>query len=295
MKNTFLSIFLLAIIGCASIKTQENVSNEYYLLGNDFFDLGKYDKAINSYLKSLEYNPKNQNSIINLILSYQKSNKFELAETTIYKYYKKRVSDFNNQLLFLLGNNFFLSGKYEKAIKIYSEYLKIKPEDPNALFNIGITYQKLMDEDTALDFFLKAYKINNDHKPSLYNIADYYYKKKEYNQSLNYFSKLEKLDPSNKELFYKLAEVEFLIEEYDLARKHISTAISLSKENSEYYILLARIYSKGFNDRKKTVETLENAFKNNFKDLNKLKTYSEFNLLFEYEDFKNLIKNYNLK
>jgi len=295
MKKILYFILLLFILSCSTIKTNKNISYDYYQLGNEFFNLEKYDKAITFYLKSLDYYPNSSDTIINLILTYQKTNKYELVENLIYKYYSKRINEFNNKLLLLLGNNFFLQGKYNLALKTYDEYIKINPQDSNCLFNIGLSYQKLSDNANALNYFLKSYENNKSHIPSIYNIADYYYNEKNYQKSLYYFSLLEKLDSSNSDIFYRLGELEFLIEEYELAKKHLLESIKLQPENNDYFILSARIYSKGFNDKAKTIEYLDKAFKNKFNNLNLLKSYKEFNLLFEYEEFKKILKIYNLK
>jgi len=295
MRKILIFLIFLILFSCSTIKTNKNVAIEYFELGNEYYNLAKYDKAVTYFSKSLEYNSNNYDTIINLILSYQKLNKYDNAENIIYKNYKKTISDFSNKLLLLLGNNFYLQGKYNLALKTYEEYLNINKTDSNCLFNIGLSYLKLDEPDNAINYLLKAYDNKNDHIPSIYNIAEYYHSKKDYQKSINFFLLLEKLDSNNSDVFYRLGDLEYLLEEYELSKKHILQAIKLNSKVNSYYILLAKVYSKGYNDRVKTIESLEYAFKNNYTNLSELKTYSEFNLLFEYEEFKKLLKTYNLK
>lgn len=296
--SKFISIILLIFIlfSCVSLKTKKNVAIDYYNLGNDYMGLKKYKEAIVSFNRSLEYNPSSIDTILNLIISYQLNKEYSKVEKNIIKYYKKGNLEHNKKMLMLLGNNFYLQGKYNQSIKTYNEYITSYPNDVNAYFNIGLTYTKLSDYVNSLSYFLlAAEKSNNKHIPSLYNIADYYFRNEDFDNSFFYFSILEKLDNKNPDIFYRLAILEYKNEEYESARVHLDQAIKLDKKNKDYHLEIAKVYSKGYKNRLKTLEHLEKAFTNGFKDLKYLNSISEFKLLNEFDEYKKLLKKYGLK
>lgn len=291
----FLFLFIL-LSSCVSLKTQKNISIDHFNLGNEYMELEKYPKAIEFYLKSLEYSSNSIETILNLIISYQLNKEYDKVEKQIIKYYKKDKSNENKKLLLLLGNNFFLQGKYNQAIKTYEEYINSYPTDVNVYFNIGLSYLKLSDKKNSLSYFLlAAEKSNNTHIPSLYNIADFYYNDNDIENSFYYFSLLEKLDKKNPDIFYRLGTIEYQTEEYEAAKNHFEQAIKLDSKNKDYYVEIAKVYSKGFKNRDKTLEHLKNAFENGFNNIKYLNSISEFKLLYEFDEYKILLKKYNLR
>jgi tetratricopeptide (TPR) repeat protein len=295
IKKTILFIIILLAFSCISIKTRMNVSIEYYNLGNKYLEIKDYAKAINSYNKSLEFNNDSLETIQNLIIAYQLNNNYDDVQKNIIKYFNKGNNDFKKKLLLLLGNNYYLQANYNQAIKTYNEYIESYPNDANCYYNLGLTNLKLNDDDKALANFVEAYKNDNKHIPAIFNIAEYYYKQNDLKNSYYYFKKIEELDKKNAEAYYKLGLIEFINQEYEYARNRLLKAIEINSKNYNYDLLLAQIYAKGYNDKDKTLEYLEKAFKNNFKDLKSIQTNNEFKILNEYDAYKKLLKEYGLK
>ena len=282
------------IFSCVTIKTKNNVAIDFYNLGNNYLEIKDYKNAIESYKKSLEFNPKLKETIFNLVLCYQYIKEYDKVEELIIKNFKKVNNTFTKKMLMLLGNNYYLKKDYEKAIKTYTEYIEIYPEDVNCYFNLGLTYLKLLNNKKAIETFLEAYRKDNKHIPTIYNIGNFYYNNEDYKNSFYYFSLLEELDKKNPDIYYRLGDLEFIMEEYEHSKIHLLKAIELDEENPDYYILLAKVYAKGYKDRKKTLEYLEKAFINGFKDTGYLKTSEEFILLKQFNDYNNLLKKYGL-
>ena len=100
-------------------------------------------------------------------------------------------------------------------------------------------------------------------------------------------------DRSNPELFFNAANIEIKTEDYEEAKNHINEAIKLDEKNGEYHILLAKIYAKGYKDKNKTLESIENGLKNGYNNPLSLQGMDEFKLLKEYPEFKKLIDKYS--
>jgi len=289
-------IILLSLViflfSCTSLKTNQEVANDYFTLGNEYYSIKNYAKASESFQKVLKYDQYSKEAIINLILSLQKERKYLDSEKIILKYYKEKTDKFDQKLLLLLGNNYFFLDNFTKAQKTFLLYSETFPDDPQGFFNIGLTSMKLSDESNALTYYLKSYQIDKKFTPTLFNLAEYYFKKKDSTNSFIYYKALTELDKDNPEVFFKLGTLEYEIEEYSIAKDHLSRAIELDPKNNDYLIGLAKVYAKGYNNKDKTLETLEKVLMNGLSDINLITSQKEFLLLKEFNEFNELLKKY---
>ncbi len=293
-RNSF--IFILSIIllfSCETMKKSE-ISVDYYNIGNEFYSKKEYKKAIDMYSKAVKYNEKNSQAILNLILSYQMDKQYDEVELLVKKYYKKEISDFDQKLLLTLGNNYYLIGSYQRALATYSLYVTDYEKDPNGYFNMGLCYQKLGDQNSSISYFLKAYEKDEKFLPALYNIANYYYTKGEFEESRKFYQKLVALETNNADLFYRLGLLENKALQYKEARDYFNKAIAIVKDNPDYYVELAKVYAKGYSDKKQALENLTKAFENKYRDFDKILSAEEFIVLKETREFADLIKKYKL-
>jgi len=70
-----------------------------------------------------------------------------------------------------IGNLYFDSGQPKEAIEAYSQYLTIKPDNPDVRTDFGIMYRSLGDFDRAIAEFRKAAESDPKHAHSRYNIG----------------------------------------------------------------------------------------------------------------------------
>lgn len=68
-----------------------------------------------------------------------------------------------------LGNAFFDTNQYEKAIRAYEKSLAIEPDNPNVLTDLGIMYRLNKQPEKAVELFSKAISIAPAHEFSRMN------------------------------------------------------------------------------------------------------------------------------
>ncbi|KUJ95367.1 MAG: hypothetical protein PWR24_1768 [Desulfonauticus sp.] len=79
-------------------------------------------------------------------------------------------TDVNNVLLFTeLGNLYFDTGQYQKAIKAYNRSLELNPQNPNVWTDLGVMYRRTGQFQKALEAFNKALNIDPKHQTTLFN------------------------------------------------------------------------------------------------------------------------------
>jgi tetratricopeptide (TPR) repeat protein len=70
-----------------------------------------------------------------------------------------------------LGNLYFDSNQPKEAIKAYSQYLAVKPDNADVRTDIGTMYRKLGNFDRAIEEYKKAAQSNPKHINSRYNLG----------------------------------------------------------------------------------------------------------------------------
>jgi tetratricopeptide (TPR) repeat protein len=77
----------------------------------------------------------------------------------------------NLQALVALGNLYFDSNQYQKAIDAYERSIAINPNDADVRTDLGIMYRAVKDYDRAIKEFREAARIDPAHKNSRFNLG----------------------------------------------------------------------------------------------------------------------------
>ena len=76
----------------------------------------------------------------------------------------KEAEQFNT-----LGESYFNQRKYQEAVDAYKQVIRIKPNDDNAHYDLGMTYLLLDNSDSALDQYNILKDLNKDLANKLFN------------------------------------------------------------------------------------------------------------------------------
>lgn len=68
-----------------------------------------------------------------------------------------------------LGNVYFDTNNYSKAIRAYKKSLELSPDNPNVLTDLGVMYRRNGQSDKALEAFNRAIAVDPTHEQSRFN------------------------------------------------------------------------------------------------------------------------------
>jgi protein O-GlcNAc transferase len=134
-------------------------------LGNIYYALGDYEKALQMYKRAFDINPNYPEALANIALVLRETGRCEEA----IPYYDKLLTLFPDNAEAMIDKGICLKelGKYEEAEKLYREAAKISEKlKPLALYNLACLYnvrskkeeaKKLLEESFKLDPSLKEY------------------------------------------------------------------------------------------------------------------------------------------
>ena len=180
---------------CEEIKIKLNNNVEFlHIYGFVFFNLKKYDQAINLWNKTIIIDPKFAQGLNNLGNAYLKIKKFDEAIKYLNDALKLKPNSFETH--FTLSEVFFHKGMYDVSLNNLNEALKLKPTHLTAITNKIELLLKLSKEKEALQFLEEVipYHPNNS---ELYNLkADILLELGMNSRALNTYKTIMMIDPN---------------------------------------------------------------------------------------------------
>lgn len=108
-----------------------------------------------------------------------------------------------------LANLNFEINRWQRARELYEQYLKLKPESPDVLSDLGVTYREQGQYDQALELFHRAQSLDPNHWRSLYNeVVVLAFDQRRLNDADRVLQRLRQMQPGNADVERLAAEVE---------------------------------------------------------------------------------------
>ena len=176
-------------------------------LGLLYYNIGENEKAISQYKKVIENyksTPEARDAMTGLRNTY-----VDLNEVDAYFAYIKTLDGYGDvnlvqkdSLLYMSGENLFMTGKYDKATDVLKSYLSEFPEGSfrqNAQYYLAECLRSAGKNDEALKLYIEVSDEPNNQflEQSLIIASSMLYDKEDYTASLNYYEKLEKVSSSD--------------------------------------------------------------------------------------------------
>ena len=134
-----------------------NLSTEYCEMADSFFEMKKYDKAVNYYQKSLKV--KNSLSVkFKLAKTYVMLNKWAEANSIYKELYRKDKE--NSALITMLAYTEIKTGNVDNALSLYKVLYEKNPVDTIVLKNYVLILLELKKTEEAAKYFEELKAIN---------------------------------------------------------------------------------------------------------------------------------------
>ncbi|KPA12409.1 tetratricopeptide repeat family protein [Candidatus Magnetomorum sp. HK-1] len=154
-KATYYYEFILKHIPKKNLKLIHSVMINY---GNTLQLVGRNNEAIDIFNKVLGKEPENQSALLNSSISFFENGEFDKALSILNK-----LSPDNASGIYMAGQNYMASEKFDIAIEFYTEYLKMRPEDVPGMNNLARCLCVLDKFHEAIPYFSKIIKLKTDY------------------------------------------------------------------------------------------------------------------------------------
>ncbi len=179
---------------------------EYYYKGNDHYEKGNYDKAIENYNTAIILNPNFPEAYFNRGLCYYVKKDYDKA---IKDYTKAAEQDSENPVIFNnRGDAYYRKQEYNKAIMDYDKAVTLNSSYLKSYYNRGLAYAVLEDYDKAIEDFSKVIELDTDFAEAYYVRGLAYEYLESYDKATEDYEKALKLNPEMEEAAAHLEGVE---------------------------------------------------------------------------------------
>jgi tetratricopeptide (TPR) repeat protein len=251
---------------------EENNPNKYWQLGNESFDNGDYQSAMDNYDIVINLAPEfaaaylyrgiSHNSIGltgAALIDYNKFIELEPDNPHGYYYrgllhhnngtYSNAIADFDNYLTLqpkepngyaFRGWAKYYNEDYMGALADFNKQIELDDSNPIAYYNRGSAKSELNDHYGAISDYKKAIELNKTFSMAYNNMAWSKFNLKKYNDALIDANKAIELDKENHVAYDSRAEIKFNLKDYNGCIEDANTALSLNPKIANAYFLKAR-------------------------------------------------------
>ena len=201
-----LIVFLLAaLLINPSIANAERSLDNLIKQADKSFHTDNYRRAVESYKKAAELDPKNADIFYKLGFSYGELEEWDKGLDA----YKKATSirtlaPFDTPLKkskakkhFNKGNDYQMGEKYELAIKEYRQVQKLEPKNPTGFYQLGWAYYFKKDVGNAIHYLKKTMKVMPDFT-GIGALGTIHYRNKDCQKAIFYTKSWLLFDPTTK-------------------------------------------------------------------------------------------------
>lgn len=167
---------------------------------------------------NIQFFGENIDELLALARDYYNSGEYKNARKVYHKLLEFSHDDETHIELFNeLGNSYYAVGEYQNAILYYENALEKDPENTRTLGNLGLVYFDLNDFERSFEYHNKALDIDSLYTTSLNDIGNIYHSRAQYSQAVPYYAKAVEADPEYIFGWYNLGVSQYYLNNYDAA------------------------------------------------------------------------------
>lgn len=264
-----LSAVVALLAGCVTSTGGKVIASDYYNIGNAYFDLGQYDKAITYYQSALRVDPTLVKADYNLALTFVRMKRNDDAIAILKRLLANDKK--NTTVMAALGWAYHQAGKDGEALTQYDVLLVLSPADQNALYNSGIILWKLDRKPEALERFRKVLSFTADDTDSLYAAGSILLSMDDAQGSLDMMSRYADKKSDDVDAWFLIAAAAERLHKYSRALEAYDKIIALDPKQGSAWFGETRLLLTVVEDPEKGLSALDKALAAGFKDREAIK------------------------
>ena len=296
MKRFFPFFLLIFLFGCAST-VKHDLAVEYYNLGNAYYKIKEYEKAIEFFNKSIAQDPSLLHAHYNLSVALIQKGRGAEANRILRTLLEKEPE--NTAILGILGYSLYVQKKGEEALEIFARILSLNPHDPNALYNRGVVLWDLGRKGEAEETFkdlLSSHSEKGDEirEDTLFNLGKLLAELERFKEAIEYLE--EYLEWRNKDVdaLSLLSKAYRSVERYNKALEILDTRLTVDENVAAIWMDRAEILLARVEDPVMGMEALSQALSLGFKDKKRIKLLLDDPGLIQREQIEEILRYYEL-
>ena len=177
-------------------------------------------------------------------------------------------------------------GKLDVAQNLYNQVLKINPNHPSTLSNLGLIHSQLGEKGKAINCFEKAIKINPSYANAYNNLGSIFKDLEENQKAIDCYEKAIEINPNFVDAYYNLGVIFKELKEYQKAKSCYEKAIEIKPNNTIIQTNLGVIF-EDLGENRKAIDCYEKAIEIN---PDNLKAHNNLAIIFQDLGENNKVK-----
>lgn len=163
-----LAVLIAGLSGCQSYVRRVDLAEEYFNLGNAFYELEDYERAADYYRRALALEPELAPATFNLGRAYVESEAYEDA-IDVLEELAAAEGEPNVLVLESLAYAYFEQGRYEDSAARYGEVISQSPFRVSALYSAALVQRQLENTDRARELLERAWQAQPQDRDILFH------------------------------------------------------------------------------------------------------------------------------
>ena len=227
----------------------------YFYMGKLEADTSNVQKAIEHYKKTLEIVEADP-SLLEMQLPHGHFNDSYLQLGDLYRQqgdletaatYYRRALELDPALatrFWEQGKSAFESGNFKDALEPLNIHIILFPEDIDATYLLGQTYEGNEDKENALLYYQKTLQLDANRPDVLYKMVNIYNQTESHQNALDALKKIIAIDPADAQAHYLSARAYLALEQDDEALSAFLETIRLKPDNLDAQYQAGILYEK---------------------------------------------------
>ena len=250
-------LLLIPLAGCASNVTTQQLSEEYFNIGNAFFELGEYEKSFEYYERAVALSNELPAIGYNLARLYERQGEYEQSLQVLDQLLKE--DPLNGLVRETRAFVLYKAQRVEESRQAYRELLQVYPARARLRFNIGTLE---LEEDRVEEAFLaliEGEQYAEEDGEYLWLLSEAAYRSERVEQALAVSERYRTVSADSAQDLTKLALRYVEWDRNDAALDVIDEIGSAAEEDPQLLFARASILLRGSDDFDGGVEVLQAA------------------------------------
>jgi tetratricopeptide (TPR) repeat protein len=218
-----------------------NAWSAYQRLGMSRINANQFEQAAAALAEAAKAQPQDQTILYNLAQAYQKSGKIDKAEETYVSLAGISPKDAPNWYSYIL-DMYSKASNWPKAIDAAKKIAELKPNDDQAIYNVGLIYQQLQKYPEAIEQYKKTVAIKPTNDLAWFQIGYCYYSLKNFKEAIPAMQKNVDLVPDHVFGWMYIGMSWMQMKNFDKALEPMKKAVESQPDNANALFNLGVIY-----------------------------------------------------
>jgi tetratricopeptide (TPR) repeat protein len=183
-------------------------------------------------------------SVKRMITSY--NDHFNIAPSDLKEIYQKK-SQLADERRDTKGSVLFM----EKVVTL-------DPEDHDALYQLGVAYEKNKDLEDAMSTYRKVIESQPDHAKAHYRVGFICLRRREFEEAIKAFEEAQRLEPGSADILFRLGQAFDRLQKHERAVSFFNQAVEIDSDHLPSYKNMALAYDS-MNKHKEALACLKRA------------------------------------